>query len=109
MQVGRAAETGHAGCSPCPPRCDGICPRWKGVLRKALVSALGAAILLGTPLIAQADQGKWWKPNEGREAERQERQDRGWHRGRDRGDRGDRGGAWRQQADRGDRGSWRSD
>jgi len=34
-------------------------------MRNLLVSALGITVLLGTPLFAQADQGKWWKPKEG--------------------------------------------
>ncbi len=83
-------------------------------VRTAFVSALGLTILLGTPLFAQADQGKWWKPKEGDRAS--QRQDRGWQqRDRGRGDRGswrgsrgrgDQGGA--QQGDRArDRGSWR--
>lgn len=39
---------------------------------------LGAALMVGTPLLAQADQGKWWNPQERRpdrerRVERQER------------------------------------
>ena len=34
-------------------------------MRNLLVGALGITVLLGTPLLAQADQGKWWKPKEG--------------------------------------------
>ncbi|HMI30095.1 MAG TPA: hypothetical protein VK527_00020 [Candidatus Limnocylindrales bacterium] len=73
------------------------------------MSALGVTILLGTPLLAQADQGKWWKPKEG--GQRVERQDRGWQRsdqGSQRGrSQGDRGGAWQGRSG-GDRaGTWR--
>ena len=67
-----------------------------------VVSALGLTILLGTPLLAQADQGKWWKPKEG--DRRVERRDRGWQGARDQWDRGDQGG-WRRYGDNG--GSWR--
>jgi len=68
-------------------------------MRGVLTSALGIAILLGTPLIAQADQGKWWTPKQG--DSRDERDDRG---ARDQGWRGTQrgGGAWRGT----DRGSW---
>lgn len=38
---------------------------WLQKARMALVGALGATVLLGTPLLAQADQGKWWTPKEG--------------------------------------------
>lgn len=50
---------------------------------------LGAAILAGSPLDAQADQGKWWTPKEGGPA-RERRVER------------------RVQANRGDRGLYRS-
>jgi hypothetical protein len=30
-----------------------------------LVALLGATVILGTPLAAQADQGKWWNPEQG--------------------------------------------
>jgi hypothetical protein len=76
-------------------------------MRGTVVSALGVTILLGTPLIAQADQGKWWKPKEG--DQKVERRDRSWQGARDRGNRGDRGswqGARDQRQQRGDRGSW---
>ena len=54
---------------------------WQHRIRTAIVSALGVTILLGTPLLAQADQGKWWKPKEGdRKIEKRERA-----RGSDRG------------------------
>src|SRR5882762_453232 len=72
-------------------------------VRSMVVSALGIAILLGTPLLAQADQGKWWKPKEG--DRRVERRDRGWQGARDQGDRGNRGG-WSGRRDGGDRGAW---
>jgi hypothetical protein len=85
---------------------------WLHRLRTATVSALGVTILLGTPLLAQADQGKRWKPKEGNQ--RVEGRDRGQHRGWSRGDQGsqpgrtggDRGGAWggRSGGDRG--GAW---
>src|SRR2546422_2028977 len=93
---------------------------WLRRTRMAFVGALGVTILLGAPLLAQADQGKWWKPKEGdRKVERQDRgssdrgnqSDRGAWRGRDTNDRGnwsdrrdgDQGGAWRG----GDQGAWR--
>jgi len=38
---------------------------WLRNTRTMLVGALGAMILLGSPLMAQADQGKWWTPKEG--------------------------------------------
>ena len=42
---------------------------------------LGAAVLAGSPIVAQADQGKWWNPDQGnsreRRVERQVRSDRG--------------------------------
>jgi hypothetical protein len=109
---------GHDGCSRRAARRGGELPREKGVarmvhqwqrqIRTALISALGVTILLGTPLIAQAEQGKWWKPKEGQKGQRQERGDQGWHRGQNRGDRGDRSGTWRDRGDRGDRsGAWR--
>jgi len=59
---------------------------------------LGAAVLAGTPLFAQADQGKWWTPKQG--GSNQETRNRGdgrdghdgWNRGNARsGDRGYRG------------------
>jgi hypothetical protein len=82
---------------------------WLHRWRTAAVSALGVTILLGTPLLAQADQGKWWKPKEG--GQRVERRDRGLQQG-DQGQQrgqtqGDRGGAWqgRSGGDRG--GAWR--
>ena len=69
---------------------------WLHRLRTATVSALGVTILLGTPLLAQADQGKWWKPKEG--GQRAETRDRGWNRGNQGPQpgraQGDRGGAW---------------
>ncbi|HEY3157216.1 MAG TPA: hypothetical protein VGK76_11420 [Candidatus Eisenbacteria bacterium] len=58
-------------------------------MQTAVVSALGVTILLGTPLLAQADQGKWWTPKEGdRRIEKRER-----------------GGGWNDQGTRGDRGT----
>lgn len=54
--------------------------------RGTLVAALGITILLGTPLLAQADQGKWWKPKEG--DRRVETRDRGDQGARDRNERG---------------------
>ena len=68
-------------------------------IRAAAVTAVGITILLGTPHLAQADQGKWWTPKQGdQRVERRERGDRGgnWQRG-------DRSGTWQ----RGDRGAWR--
>src|SRR2546427_4353142 len=82
--------------------------RWRYRMRTATVSALGVTILLGTPLLAQADQGKWWKPKEG--GQRTETRDRGWNRGNQGSQpertQGDRGGAWqgRGGGDRG--GAW---
>src|SRR5438093_13496166 len=83
--------------------------RWRYKMRTAVVSALGVTILLGTPLLAQADQGKWWTPKEGdRRIEKRERGN-GWN---DQGTRGDRGSPDRRAwGDRGWNGrgyrSWR--
>jgi len=71
-------------------------------LRGAILSALGITILLGTPLLAQADQGKWWKPKEGdQRIERRDRnrRDDGWqgwqgNRGWQGRDRVRTGGGW---------------
>ncbi len=39
---------------------------WRSRVRTGFVGALGVTILLlGTPLLAQAEQGKWWKSAEG--------------------------------------------
>ncbi len=72
-------------------------------IHSAVAGALGFTILLGTPLLAQADQGKWWTPKQG--DQRIERRERGWQGARDQGDRrqSDRGGAWRGRPE-GDRG-----
>jgi hypothetical protein len=68
-------------------------------MRGVLTSALGITILLGTPLLAQADQGKWWTPKQG--DPRVERRDRETREGaRDQGSRG----TWRSGP--GDRGGW---
>lgn len=77
-------------------------------MRGVLTSALGIAILLGTPLIAQADQGKWWTPKQGdSRAERRDRgtrdqgaRDQGW-RGTQRGG----GATWRERSG-GRSGTW---
>src|SRR5258705_2389238 len=66
-------------------------------IRAALVSALGITVLLGTPILAQADQGKWWTPKQG--GPRVEQRERGSQRGGN-GQRGGRGGNW-QRGDRG--------
>jgi hypothetical protein len=51
-------------------------------IRHVIVSALGITVLLGTPLLAQADQGKWWKPKEGdRRVEQRDRNGQGPHQG----------------------------
>ena len=56
--------------------------------RSTVVGALGAAILLGTPLLAHADQGKWWTPKEGGRGSQGQVRERAWgNRGHD--------GAWR--------------
>ena len=55
---------------------------------------LGAAVLAGSPLFAQADQGKWWDPKQGGQETRNRdgRDGRGARDGRDGWDgRGDRG------------------
>jgi len=76
-------------------------------IRAAAVTAVGITILVGTPLLAQADQGKWWTPKQG--DPRVEQRQRG-----DRAGRGDRGGTW-QRGDRagtwqrGNGGSWRGE
>ena len=52
----------------------------------AVATLLGASLLMGAPMPAQADQEKWWQPKESRRAERriETREDRGLHRGWDR-------------------------
>jgi hypothetical protein len=47
---------------------------------------LGAAVLAGSPIVAQADQGKWWEPKQDRTPARERRVER-----QVRSDRGDRG------------------
>src|SRR6266446_953108 len=74
-------------------------------IRSGVVSAVGVAILLSTPLLAQADQGKWWKPKEG--DQRVERRDRGRQGAREQQDRGNRGGGWDGRRDGGNGGTWR--
>jgi hypothetical protein len=59
-------------------------------MRSVILSALGIAVLLGTPLLAQADQGKWWKPKEG--DRRAEQRNRGGQGPQDPGGRGGRDG-----------------
>ena len=61
---------------------------WRYKMRSAVVSALGVTILLGTPLLAQADQGKWWTPKEGDQGIEKRERGGGWN---DQGTRGDRG------------------
>src|SRR5207244_11101483 len=70
---------------------------WLGRARTAIAGAIGVAILMGAPLPAQADQGKWWKPKEG--DRKSEQGDRGGQ------DRGNRGG--QRSWNRGDQGAWR--
>ena len=70
---------------------------WLGRVRTAIAGAIGVAILMGAPLPAQADQGKWWKPKEG--DRKSEQSDRGGQ------DRGNRGG--QRTWNRGDQGAWR--
>ena len=72
--------------------------KWIRSRRSMLVGLLGAAVLFGSPISAQADQGKWWNP---------ERSDRGARDERGaRGDRGVRRSADRQEAYRPP--AWRS-
>jgi len=66
-------------------------------MRIAVVSALGVTILLGTPLLARADQGKWWTPKDGNQGV--ERRDRGQG-SNDQGSWGDRGTNDRGTSDR---------
>lgn len=53
---------------------------WLHKVRMAVVSALGVAVLMGSPLLAYADHGngngKWWKPND--KGRRVEMRGRGW-------------------------------
>ncbi len=70
---------------------------WLHRARTAIVSAIGVTILMGVPLLAQADQGKWWKPKEG--DRKSERSDRSWQ------DRGDRANS-SDRGNRGGRGNW---
>ncbi len=39
--------------------------KWLPSRRSTFVGLLGATILIGSPLAAQADQGKWWNPEKG--------------------------------------------
>ena len=53
--------------------------------RTLFAGLLGAAVLAGSPIVAQADQGKWWEPqgrgpSRERRVERQVRPDRGGQR-----------------------------
>jgi hypothetical protein len=59
---------------------------WLRTTRMTLVGLTGLTVLLGSPLLAQADQGKWWTPRQGgrRIEERGRVRDEGW-----------RGGPWR--------------
>ena len=56
----------------------------------AIATLVGASLLIGAPSSAQADQGKWWQPKQGRRAETRHRVERGGyvryapHRGFDR-------------------------
>lgn len=64
---------------------------WLQKTRMILVGALGATILLGSPLLAQADQGKWWTPKQGGRDTRTRVSERTWsHRGSSDGWRGAR-------------------
>ena len=79
---------------------------WLNRARLAIAGAIGVTMLMGAPLLAQADQGKWWTPKEGNR--KSERSDRGWREnrgnqgGQDRGNRGDQG-AWRGGQNGGER------
>ena len=39
--------------------------RWLQKTRRVFLAALGLAVFLGNPALAQADQGKWWTPKQG--------------------------------------------
>lgn len=39
--------------------------KWQQTTRRTLLATLGLAVLLGTPALTQADQGKWWTPKQG--------------------------------------------
>ena len=45
---------------------------WIQGRRSMLVGLLGAAVLFGSPVSAQADQGKWWNPERGARDQRGE-------------------------------------
>jgi len=96
---------------------------WLNRARTAIAGAVGVTMLVGAPLLAQADQGKWWNPKEG--DSNSERSERGWREnrgnqdGQNRGDRGDQGswrargnrdnggqGSWQGRDNRGDRATW---
>jgi hypothetical protein len=47
--------------------------KWIQGKRSMLVGLLGAAVLFGSPISAQADQGKWWNPERGARGDRGER------------------------------------
>ncbi len=78
---------------------------WLGRARTSIAGAAGVTILLWAPLLAQADQGKWWNPKEGNGRSEQgdqgnRREDRGNHRGwQERGNGQNRGGqgGWRDR------------
>jgi hypothetical protein len=86
---------------------------WLNRARITIAGAIGVTMLMGAPLLAQADQGKWWKPKEG--DRKSEGSDRGWRENRgnqggqnrdNRGDRGDQGTRARGNRDNGGQGSW---
>jgi hypothetical protein len=50
---------------------------WIQSRRLTLVGLLGTAVLFGSPVSAQADQGKWWNPERGTRDDRGARDQRG--------------------------------
>ncbi|HET7904079.1 MAG TPA: hypothetical protein VFM17_05920 [Candidatus Eisenbacteria bacterium] len=64
----------------------------RGMNRTWVAALLGAALVVGSPLVAQADDGKWWDP-QGRRPDRERRVER-THRDDSRNDRGQHRG-WR--------------
>jgi len=72
---------------------------WIQSRRSMLVGLLGATVLFGSPVSAQADQGKWWNPERGARGERGSGDQRGERSSGDqRGERGVRRSAERQEA-----------
>jgi hypothetical protein len=58
--------------------------KWIQTRRSMLVGLLGATVLFGSPISAEADQGKWWNPERGAKSDRGARSERGVRRSAER-------------------------